>query len=153
MRRTDKEITGFHDIIDIVSRCSRIHIGINNCGVPYVVPVSFGYEVVDNELVLYFHGAQKGKKFELMEKSPRVSVSGDICHGYKELSNGGITCLYESFMAEGTVERIHGDEAQRALDLLTQHCGFLPRPCPDGVFDITAVYRITAENLTAKHSK
>ena len=153
MRRSDREITEFNDIIDIVSRCTRIHIGISCIDVPYVVPVSFGYEVKENKLVLYFHGAQAGRKFELLEKSPEVSVSGDICHGYKELSNGGITCLYESFMACGTAERIYGDEAQRALDILTEHCGFVPRPCPDGVLDITAVYKITAENLTAKRSK
>lgn len=153
MRRKDLEITDFHEITDIISRCPVLRIGISTDDVPYVVPVSFGYEIKDSQVIFYFHGAQAGAKYSLIKNNPNLFLEGDIFSGYTQRPNGGISCLYESFMATGTAERIYGDEAARALDLLTEHCGFSPRPCPDGVLDITAVYRVTAKSLTGKRSE
>ena len=150
MRRKDKEITEFEKIVEIAEKCDCITLGINDGKVPYVVPVSFGTEVENGKLVLYFHGAMQGKKYELLEKNPDVFVTGNFCAGYRETERGGISCKYESFMAQGTVERIFDEKAQRALDLLTEHCGFAARPCPDKVLPITAVYRLVCENLTGK---
>lgn len=150
MRRQDKEITEFAEIVKIAQKCDWITIGMNDESVPYLVPVSFGAEVIDGKLVLYFHGAQAGRKFELMEKDPAVFVVGSVFNGYRETERGSLSSRYESFMAQGKVERLYDDEAQRALDVLTVNCGFTTRPCPDHVLPKTAVYRLVCENLTGK---
>ena len=152
MRRKDLELTDFRFITDVIRRCQVLPLGISRDGVPCVVPVSYGYEVSGESVVFYFHGAQKGEKFTLLEKNPEVFLEGDIFMGYALRPDGGIACRYESFTARGTAERIYGDEAARALDLLTEHCGYEVRPCPAGLMDITAVYRIAAKDLTGKRS-
>ena len=41
---------------------------------PYIVPVSFGTEVVENKIVIYFYCAQKRTKIELLKENPLVGV-------------------------------------------------------------------------------
>ena len=64
MRRKDREVTEKSEIIDILRRCDTIRIGIQGEQYPYVVPVSFGLEVIDENPVVYFHGAREGMKVD-----------------------------------------------------------------------------------------
>ena len=85
---------------------------------PYVVPLSFGYEVRDGKVVLYFHGAKEGRKHEMIAKNPRVCMEGDLFHGYKDNGRGGVTCDYESFIGYGDCMLVSGEEAEKGIDLL-----------------------------------
>lgn len=66
MRRKDREIQNKEEIYDILKRCDTIKIAMHGDTYPYVVPVSFGMENVDNKVVLYFHCAQQGMKVSLV---------------------------------------------------------------------------------------
>lgn len=59
MRRKDREVQDRQEIFDILRRCDTVRIGIQGEKYPYVVPVSFGMEVVNDQAVVYFHCAQK----------------------------------------------------------------------------------------------
>lgn len=39
---------------------------------PYILPFSFGAHEDKDRVVLYFHGAIDGKKYDVMEKNPEV---------------------------------------------------------------------------------
>ena len=56
MRRTDREITDFSQIVEIMKRCGVCHISFSN-EYPYVVPMNFGMKIDGEEITLYFHGA------------------------------------------------------------------------------------------------
>ena len=116
MRKADREIKTLDDIIDVIERCDTIRIGISDKAAPYIVPVSFGYEVLDGKLAVYFHGAKEGRKAELLRALPRVSVEADLCHGFPSNGRGGYTCDYESVMGSGFVELLDGEEAVKALE-------------------------------------
>ncbi|MCI5856926.1 MAG: hypothetical protein MR016_06115 [Agathobacter sp.] len=47
MRRKDREITSTEEIINILQRSNTIRIAMNGDKYPYVVPVSFGMKVAD----------------------------------------------------------------------------------------------------------
>ena len=53
---------------------------------PYVIPVSFGMEVLDHTAVIYFHSAQQGLKPDLLRANPHVCVEGDLFLGKKDMS-------------------------------------------------------------------
>ena len=151
MRKSKREITDFRKIAALVGRCDTVRLGICDEGAPYVVPVSFGYEVSGGRLVLYFHGAMDGKKCGLIAKNSRVCVEGDICRGFVENGRGGVTCDYESFIGWGNAVLVSGKEAEKGLSLILGHCGFPAYACTPEVFAITAVYKIEIEEVTGKH--
>ena len=58
MRKRDREVREFSEIVDIVNRSQVMRMA--TCGEPYIVPLSFGYEAEDGVLTLYFHCAAEG---------------------------------------------------------------------------------------------
>jgi uncharacterized protein len=68
MRRTDKEIASREEMDEIIrgSHVCRIALAIDN--MPYIVPVSFGY---DGESI-YLHTAKEGKKINYFESNNNI---------------------------------------------------------------------------------
>ena len=67
MRRKDREVLGDENIAKIIEQCTTCHIAMEddaNAGVPYVIPMSFGYSLEGGVLELYFHCARVGKKLD-----------------------------------------------------------------------------------------
>ena len=62
MRREDREVLDTNEIFDILIRCDTVRIGIHGEKYPYIVPVSFGAEMVNGKPVVYFHCARQGIK-------------------------------------------------------------------------------------------
>ncbi len=62
MRRKDREVVDIGDIQSIIESCKTIHLAMADGGMPYVIPLSFGYEITGNTLTLYFHSAYAGLK-------------------------------------------------------------------------------------------
>lgn len=151
MRKSNREIADVKQIIDLIKNTTAIRLGINDNLFPYVVPVSFGFEIIDNKIVFYFHGATEGKKVNLIENNPFVCVEGDIFHRYFETSKS-ITCLYESFIGYGRCERLQGDSAKHGLNEIIKHCGYTNTyNIDDKVLQVVNVYKIELQSITAKH--
>ena len=76
MRRSDREITGFDNIIKIINDCKVCHVAFFDNEYPYIVPMTFGMEVTDDkQLNIYFHGAKEGHKIDAIKNNPKVSMS------------------------------------------------------------------------------
>jgi len=150
MRKADRGITSFEEIAEVLSRCDTIRIGISDADAPYIVPLSFGYEVLDGKIAIYFHGAKAGRKAELLRSLPRVCMEADICHGFVDNGRGGYTCDYESVIGYGTVELLEGAEAEKGIRLLLEHCGITAEACPAEAMAITAVHRVILDELSGK---
>lgn len=153
MRRADREITDFGKIVDITERSDVIRLGLSGEVYPYVVPLSFGYEVRDRKISLYFHGAKEGLKHDLIAKNNRVYVEADIFRNYAKTAQS-VTAEYESFIGFGTVCEVCGQEAVKGIDLLLSHCGYPTLSGADCIaMGITRVYKITLDSFTAKQRK
>lgn len=150
MRIADREIKDFSEIVSLLDRCATLHIAMTGESGPYVVPVSFGFEVLDGRVTLYFHGAAEGLKHELLARDSRVCVEANLLHGYRRTGNG-ITADYESVIGFGNAEICGSEEAAHGIELLMAHCG---HPGFDGKtcisLGMTRVYRITLSSLTGK---
>ena len=74
MRRKDREITHIRTILDLVSECKVCRLAMTDGGVPYIVPLNYGYEYADGALTFYFHSAKEGRKLEILKKNPTVCL-------------------------------------------------------------------------------
>ncbi len=149
MRRSDLEITDFDEIVAVIERCDTMHVGINGDGYPYVVPLSYGYEAKDGHVTLYFHGAGKGLKHELLDRDPRVCVEMSTLLRYVQ-KGLYLSCEYESAIGYGKARRVTGDEAIHGLKLMVKHCRMGDSEM-DNCAPVTTVYAIDLETLTGKH--
>lgn len=128
MRRTDREVQDMTDVLDILNRCDTIRIGMQDQQRPYVVPVSFGMEVVNDKPVLYFHCAQQGMKVDLLKASSCVCVEGDLFIQVEQTAQG-MTTRYESVIGFGTCQFVtEADEMKHGLKVLLAHYGYSDYP-------------------------
>jgi nitroimidazol reductase NimA-like FMN-containing flavoprotein (pyridoxamine 5'-phosphate oxidase superfamily) len=94
-------------------------------GAPYIIPLNFGFEW-ENELRIYFHCANQGRKLDLIQANPRAGFELDVGH---ELVTGEKACdwgmKFASLVGDGTI-RVVSDPAERkrGLDLLMVHYSF-----------------------------
>ena len=102
MRRKDREI---NDIIAILDNCDICRLAMTDNGMPYIVPMNFGYSVDNNEITLYFHSAGEGRKINILRTNPEVCIEMDCGH---DLITRDKACEYtmdfESLIGNGTVE-------------------------------------------------
>lgn len=150
MRQIKRKIERIEDIADILARCDTVRIGFHDDEYPYVVPLSFGYEIDDGKIIIYIHGAKEGLKHDLIVSNNKVCVEADIFQGYKS-TGFGMTTTYESVIGFGKIEAADLDDSIKGLDLLMEHCGvtgFSSSQCMS--LGITTVYKIIIDKVTGK---
>ena len=151
MRRSEREIKDFDDIVDVLNRCETVRLGIHGGEYPYVVPLSFGYEISEGRIVIYVHSAGEGLKCDLLAKDGRVCVEADLCHGFAQ-SEKGVTTLYESMIGFGRAEKITGEEAVKGLNLLLAHCNYPGYPIREAALQAVTVYKIVLDSVAGKRN-
>ena len=150
MRKADREIKELSQIVDVIERADTLRLGLYGEDYPYIVPVSYCYEVEDEEVIFYIHGAQVGKKHDLIEKDNRVCIETDICHRFVEVKND-VTCEYESIIGYGHVEKIiNCNEMKKALSLILKHCHLESYTYNDAVLSVLTIYKIKVNRITGK---
>ena len=68
MRRSDREIKEYNEIIGVIEKCDVCRLALNNDGYPYIIPLNFGFKEENGKAELYFHCANEGTKLELIKK-------------------------------------------------------------------------------------
>jgi len=149
MRRTDREVTCKEEIYDILKRAGTIRLGIHHSPFPYVVPLSFGLENIDGQVVLYIHGAKEGLKHTLLDKNNHVCVEADILHRYEDVGTG-LTAEFESVIGFGTTSLVSGEEAIKGLDLICAHCGYDGYEYDHAALAHMRIYKIVLTSITGK---
>ncbi|MDE5879470.1 MAG: pyridoxamine 5'-phosphate oxidase family protein [Desulfovibrio sp.] len=152
MKRKEREIRDFSAIVDVLRRCGTIRLGLRNGDFPYVVPVSFGLEVVDGKAVVYFHSTPAGLKAACLEKDAHVCVEADIFYKV-EPTKIGITARYESVIGFGVAAPVEGEEKLHGLRTLVEHYGYDDYPLDRcrGLKN-TVVYKVVLTELTGKRN-
>lgn len=150
MRRHDRAITSPDEIHALLDRCNTLHLGLLDENETYIVPLSYGWERIGESYVFYVHGAKEGRRHTLAEAHPRVCVEIDECPKFVLLDGGAQTADYKSFIGWGNIERIYGDEAVHALNLMCEQCGVGRMTCTEAVIANTCVEKIVVSEFTAK---
>ena len=166
MRRKDREIKEFDEIIDVLSRCKVLHLALISDGKPYAVPINFGFVVHEGDgqkkLAIYIHGAGEGKKLDAIKANPQVSFCAETSVETSGPENSPEdtckwTCFYESVIGFGTASLVEDSKERTAgLDSIMLHNGY---KMPPGIKTIaysamalahTAVIKIEVSEITGK---
>ena len=159
MRRTDREVTDTAALLAIMAQCDVCRLALHDADYPYILPLNFGVKYFGSadggKVVLYFHGAKQGYKYELIARDPRASFEMDCCHELdSDEERGYCTMNYMSVIGRGRLEIVE-DEAEKleALTILTdhyheQHFAFNPAAIPR-----TTVMRLEVESMSGKHKQ
>ena len=151
MRRSDIEVKDFDGIIRIMEKCDVCRIALNNNGYPYILPLNFGMKVDNNIVELYFHGANEGMKYDLIQNDNRASFEMDCEHRLvTELERGSCTMEYESVIGKGYIEILPEEEKYDALCILMKHYHQETFPFNKSVMPHTTVFKLVVENMTGK---
>ena len=154
MRRKDREVDTMEGIEEILGRCRTCHVAMLDGGAPYVVPLSFGYKLMDGGVLeLYFHSAPAGKKIDLLKRG------GKACF---EMSDEGETIRaespcewgykYSSVIGYGATEFIYDPAGKReALSVLFRHQTGLDVAFNEEQAAGVCVFKIVSTEYTGKH--
>lgn len=157
MRREDRKISDYDEMLQIVDSCDVCRIALPDDGAPYIVPVNFGWEDANGTLMLYFHGADTGRKLDLIEKNPGLSgFEMDCAHRLRQAEEAcKYTYFYKSVIGEGTIEYLD-DTAEKKYGLrqiLRHYAGEEDAdalPMQDAMLEKTAVLRMRVIKWSAK---
>jgi len=150
MRRADREISDRNEIDSIILGSKVCRLALCDKGMPYIVPLCFGYEV--NRL--YFHCASEGKKLDIIRENPSVSFEMDTDQELVTTEEGcGCSMRYRSVIGSGKAVLISEFKRKKAaLDVIMTHYGLDPCDYPESMLDKTSIIEVKIEDLTGKKS-
>lgn len=155
MRRKDREVTDIHDLLNIVEECRICHLGLLDDKGVYVVPLNYGYEYVDKQLILYSHSAQVGRKIDAILKNPNVCVEMDCDH---RLIEGEKACDFsfgfKSIIGNGKATILSNyDEKLKGLSLLMKHETQKEYEFDEKMVNHVSVIKVVLDEFSGKYHK
>ena len=78
MRRSDREITDLGEILSIINDCKVIHLAMVDDGVPYLLPLNFGYACENGAFSFFCHGAREAEVFAI--RADKLSAKAKVPH-------------------------------------------------------------------------
>ena len=151
MRRKDREITDFNEIIDIIKKCDVCRIALNDDEYPYVVPLNFGLDVQGNQVFFYFHAAMEGKKLDLISKDNRATFEMDCDHNFI-LYEERMSCTmgYASVIGHGTIEIVADEDKYESLKILMRQYHAEDFKFNTDMMKVTTVLKMTVTDMLGK---
>ena len=152
MTRREREVKDPAKILEILDTSKVLHLGLVDEGVPYVVPMNYGYEMNDGDLTIYLHSAVKGYKLDVIRKNPICSFEMEC--GIQPFE-GKLPCTYgiaySSLMGRGKVEIVE-DVAlkEKAMTVLMKTQTGKDFQFNQRLVSIVTVLRIVTRDYTAK---
>ena len=145
------EITDHETIESLIAEAKTCYIALcGTDGVPYVLPMNFGYK----EGVFYLHSGRHGRKIELLKQNPRICInittSGELVRQHPD-----VACSYsmrsQSLIAEGAVEFIDDfDQKVEALNIFMHHYTQREFTYSPPAVNNVLVWRVKPEKISCK---
>jgi nitroimidazol reductase NimA-like FMN-containing flavoprotein (pyridoxamine 5'-phosphate oxidase superfamily) len=151
MRRKDREITDFSEIEEIIKKGQICRIGLCENGVPYVVPLCYGYE----DRTLYFHCALEGRKLDIIRRNNNVcfEVETDVEFIKHETAACKWGFKYRSVIGFGKASFVEGlEEKLKAYSVMMGCYSEKKFQFDEEEVNRSAIIRIDIEKLTGKRS-
>mgnify|MGYP003178717999 CR=1 FL=1 len=151
MRRKDREITDYHEILKIMESCDVCRLSLWDEEFPYIVPLNFGIDVCDQQVYLYFHCANVGKKLDLIRKNNKATFEMDCDHNiilYKERMS--CTMGYASVIGHGIIEFVEDKNKLDALKIIMRHYHHEDFKFNTDMMKVTTIFRLKVWDMTGK---
>lgn len=148
MRRSDREVKDQGIIDDVLRRATVCRLGMIDGDVPYVVPLCFGYD----GSALYFHGAIKGRKMNVLRVNPKVCFEFDLIADPREAEEAcDWGMCYQSIIGFGSAVLLDElEDKRRALDVIMAQYSDKTYHYPENMLKATAVIKVVIESMSCK---
>jgi len=151
MRRQDKEITELIDIQAIIKEADVCRLAFAHNNVPYLVPLSFGY----NGKCIYIHTAQEGRKIDFIKANNRVCFEFETA--VKTVQHPTIACkwtsAYKSVIGYGRIiELTDFQDIKYAINEIMLHYSGKEWDFTPSMLKKVKLWKIEIENLSGKQS-
>ncbi len=153
MRRKDRELSDFNEILAILDKCDVCRLAMVDNGKPYVVPLNFGCSEENGVITLYFHSAAEGRKIDILKIAPAVCVEMDCSH---ELITGEKACDFtmdfKSIIGSGKAEFIDSEEEKVfALTRIVQkYSDAVSFEFDENLLKRTTLFKVNVSDFTGK---
>lgn len=153
MRRKDREIFDKNKIIQIIKSCDCCRIAFKEDEGTYILPLNFGFDETNNNIVFYFHSAKEGKKIDLIKEQSVVGFELDTKH---ELVRGELACeysyKYQSVIGKGKINLVEDtNEKLHALNTIMMHYTSNPNMNYNSkMLDMVAIIKLEVIELSCK---
>lgn len=152
MRRQDREVKDAEIIKSIVEKCKVCHLAMIDKGMPYVVPLNYGYSIEEGMLTMYFHSAKSGRKLNILKSNSAVcfEMTNEGRLGlFEDACNSGY--YYESVIGFGRAEFVEDTEEKcNALSLLMKHESGGDYVFTEKQADTVCVFKVVSTDFTGK---
>ncbi|NPA36891.1 MAG: pyridoxamine 5'-phosphate oxidase family protein [Chlorobi bacterium] len=138
-------------IEDVIRSCDICFVAMaDGEGIPYVLPMNFGYK---NKTV-YLHSAPSGRKIDILNQNKNVSITfttdSELVYQHKQ-----VACSYRvrslSVIISGKVEFIEDDYGKReALNILMENYSVDNFDYSKPAVRNVKVWKVKAENMTCR---
>ena len=154
MRRKDKDITNIDDILSIIKKCKVCRIGLSENNKPYIVPLNYGFNFVNNTLTLFFHSAHVGKKMDIIKNNNNACFEIDCDTGLIETSRPcSYSYAFKSIIGFGKIIFLEDiDEKVEGLNKIINHQTEKNTSSvfPPEELEKVAVYKMVVNEFTGK---
>lgn len=152
MTRRELEITDPEKIREILDSSKVLHLGLVDDGMPYIVPMNYGYTMREGKLTIYLHGAAKGYKLDVIRKNPVCCFEMECA---VEPFEGKLPCQYgtsySSLMGRGNAVIVEDPtEKIAAMTMLMKTQTGKNFAFTEKLVSIVSVIRIDVSVYTAK---
>lgn len=152
MRRKDREITDWAELLAIIERCSVCRVALKDEEGLYIVPLSFGYIAEGDDLRLYFHSAKEGRKVRAIGQGAEAAFEMDeeftLVPGKTACEHGG---LFGSIVGSGHIAPVEEMAAkQQALEALMRHMTGEAWTITPEQTEAVRVYELTVQQISGK---
>ena len=151
MRRKDREITDFDEMMKIIAKCDTCRLALFDDEFPYIIPLNFGTNIENGQLYLYFHSAKEGTKLDLIRKDNRATFEMDCNHNFI-LYEERMSCTmgYESVIGHGTIEFIDDEHKFEALKIIMNQYHAEDFKFNTAMMKVTTVFKLVVSDMTGK---
>lgn len=115
----NRSLASQQEIDEIIKKCQVCHIAMADAkGIPYVIPMNFGYR----DGVIYLHSSRHGKKIDILKSNPKICIAFSTDY-HLRYQHEDVACSYSmkyrSVLAHGSVEFVEdNEEKKRHLDIV-----------------------------------
>ncbi|MBR9985414.1 MAG: pyridoxamine 5'-phosphate oxidase family protein [Desulfosarcina sp.] len=150
MRRKDKAISDASMINAVIEKATVCRLGMVDGDRPYIVPLCFGH--LDN--TLYFHGALKGRKIDILKENPNVCFEFDIAvEALKDADACNWSMKFQSVVGFGRASIVEELALKRqALGIIMAQYSDKTFEFPENKVNATALIKVEIETMTGKQS-
>ena len=150
MRRKDKELNERTLIDSVISRSQVCRMGLCDEGLPYIVPMCFGYE----GNALYLHSAREGRKIDILKRNNAVCFEFDIdCEVKKSDKPCSFSMKYRSVMGYGEASFVDDrEEKRKAFQIIMKQYDGNHFSFPDETLEKIVIIAIEITEISGKKS-